>query len=145
MHVEPNAKSRARLRDKVRTVLDVSTRNEPAVVMIRKVNQLSRGWATVFHLGNCTRCFAKQQVFVRYRLRRWYEAEVRLHPWTLQVLHLRPLAWPVPAVALAEDRGLESTTPLKAIRTNGDSVRRVRETRLHGLTRGRATSWATTI
>lgn len=70
-HVEPSAKSRAKLRDKVRAVLEVRTRNQPAVAVVRKVNQLTRGWANAFHYGNSTHVFGRQQTFVRHRLRRW--------------------------------------------------------------------------
>ncbi len=70
-HVEPSAKSQAKLRDKVREVLEVRTRNQPAVAVVRKVNQITRGWATAFHYGNSSRVFGNQQVFVRNRLRRW--------------------------------------------------------------------------
>jgi group II intron reverse transcriptase/maturase len=70
-HVEPSAKSQAKLRDKVRAVLEVRTRNQAAVAVVRKVNQITRGWAVAFHYGNSTRVFGKQQTFVRNRLRRW--------------------------------------------------------------------------
>ncbi|MCS6243165.1 MAG: hypothetical protein H2172_04795 [Opitutus sp.] len=69
--MEPSVKSQAKLRDKVREVLEVRSRNQPAVAMVRKVNQITRGWATAFHYGNSTHVFSKQQVFVRNRLRRW--------------------------------------------------------------------------
>ena len=69
--MEPSAKSQAKLRDKVRAVLEVRTRNQPAVEVVRKVNQITRGWATAFHYGNSTHVFGKQQTFVRDRLRRW--------------------------------------------------------------------------
>ena len=70
-HVEPSAKSQAKMRDKVRQVLEVRTRNRPAVEVVRKVNQITRGWAAAFHYGNSSRVFGKQQTFVRNRLRRW--------------------------------------------------------------------------
>ena len=70
-HVEPSAKSQAKLRDKVRAVLEVRTRNQAAVTVVRKVNQITRGWAQAFHYGNSTHVFGKQQAFVRNRLRRW--------------------------------------------------------------------------
>jgi Group II intron, maturase-specific domain len=69
--VEPSAKSQAKLRDKVRQVLEVRTRNQAAVAVVRKVNQITRGWAGAFHYGNSTRVFDRQQSFVRNRLRRW--------------------------------------------------------------------------
>lgn len=70
-HVEPSVKSQTKLRDKVRAVLEVRTRNEAAVAVVRKVNQITRGWANAFHYGNSTHVFGKQQAFVRNRLRRW--------------------------------------------------------------------------
>lgn len=70
-HVEPSAKSQAKLRDKVRAVLEVRTRNQAAVAVVRKVNQITRGWASAFHYGNSSHVFGKQQAFVRHRLRRW--------------------------------------------------------------------------
>ena len=70
-HMEPSAKSQAKLRDKVRAVLEVRTRNQAAVAVVRKVNQITRGWAAAFHYGNSTRVFGRQQDFVRNRLRRW--------------------------------------------------------------------------
>jgi RNA-directed DNA polymerase len=70
-HVEPSAKSQAKLRDKVRVVLEVRTRNQAAVAVVRKVNQITRDWAQAFHYGNSTLVFGKQQAFVRNRLRRW--------------------------------------------------------------------------
>jgi hypothetical protein len=69
--VEPSAKSQAKLRDKVRAVLEVRTRNQAAVAVVRKVNAITRGWANAFHYGNSTAVFGKQQAFVQHRLRRW--------------------------------------------------------------------------
>lgn len=70
-HVEPSAKSQMKLRDKVCAVLNLRTRNQPAVAVIKKVNQIARGWANAYHYGNSTRVFGKQQFFVRNILRRW--------------------------------------------------------------------------
>ena len=70
-HVEPSAKSQQKLRDKVRAVLNVRTRNEPAVAVVRQVNRLTRGWANAFHYANSTRVFGKLQGFTRNCLRRW--------------------------------------------------------------------------
>ena len=70
-HGEPSAKSQAKVRDKVRAVLEVRTRNQVAVAVVRKVNQITRGWAGAFHYGNSAHVFGQQQTFVRNRLRRW--------------------------------------------------------------------------
>jgi group II intron reverse transcriptase/maturase len=70
-HVEPSPKSQAKLRDKIRKVLEVRTRDQAAVAVIRKVNAITRGWANSYHYGNSTTVFGKQQRFVQHRLRRW--------------------------------------------------------------------------
>ena len=70
-HGETSAKSQAKLRDKVRAGPKVRTRNQAAVAVVRKVNQITRGWAGAFQYGHSTRVFGQQQTFVRNRLRRW--------------------------------------------------------------------------
>ena len=70
-HIEPSAKSQMKLRDKVRVILNVRTRNQSAVAALRQVNQITRGWAQAFHYGQSARVFWKQQLFVRNTVRRW--------------------------------------------------------------------------
>ena len=70
-HVEPSPKSQLKLKDKVRTVLNVRTRNLPAMTVINKVNQITRGWANAYHYANSTRVFGKMQLYMRNTLRRW--------------------------------------------------------------------------
>jgi RNA-directed DNA polymerase len=69
--IEPSAKSQMKLRDKVRAILNVRTRNQSAVATIKKVNQIARGWANAFHYGQSSQVFSKQQLFVRNTVRRW--------------------------------------------------------------------------
>lgn len=70
-HVEPSAKSRMKMREKVREVLNVNTRNLPVAAVVNKTNQIVRGWATAFHYAHSTKVFALQQHYVRNTLRRW--------------------------------------------------------------------------
>jgi RNA-directed DNA polymerase len=70
-HVEPSAKSQKKLRDKVRSILNAQTRNQPDLATVEKLNQVTRGWATAFHYGNSSRVFHKQQHYVRNKLRHW--------------------------------------------------------------------------
>jgi Group II intron, maturase-specific domain len=55
----------------VRPVLELRTRNQAAMAVVRKVHQITRGWAGAFHYGHSTRVFGQQQIFVRNWLRRW--------------------------------------------------------------------------
>jgi RNA-directed DNA polymerase len=79
-HVEPSAKSQSKLREKVRSILNVRTRNQPDLVTVEKLNQVTRGWATAFHYGNSSRVFHHQQHYVRNKLRHWlYRKYNRTH------------------------------------------------------------------
>ena len=70
-HVEPSAKTQMKLRDKVRSILNVRTRNQPDLATVEELNRVTRGWATAFHYGNSSRVFNKQQYYVRNKLRHW--------------------------------------------------------------------------
>lgn len=103
-HIEPSAKSQARLRNKIRQVLEVRTRNQAAVAVVRKVNAITRGWANAFHYGNSTAVFGKQQRFVQHRLRRWlWRKYSRRHGlfefFTDDRLHGQYQLWPWPQTA----------------------------------------------
>jgi group II intron reverse transcriptase/maturase len=70
-HMEPSPKSQQKLKDKVREVLNVRTRNLPAVQVVNKVNRITRGWANAYYYANCARVFGKMQNYARNTLRRW--------------------------------------------------------------------------
>jgi RNA-directed DNA polymerase len=70
-HVEPNAKSCGRIRDKVRDVLNVRTRNVPTDEIVAQLNRVTQGWARAFHYANSTAKFGGLQFYVRQTLRRW--------------------------------------------------------------------------
>jgi len=137
-HVEPSAKSQAKLRHKVRQVLEVRTRNQAAVAVVRKVNPIIRGWANAFHYGHSTHVFGRQQTFVRDRLRRWlWRKYGRTHElfefYTDERLAGQYKLWEWPLQAACTAMNSAETNPKER-----GSVSRVRENRLHGLTRGRA-------
>jgi group II intron reverse transcriptase/maturase len=70
-HVEPSAKSRQRLRDKVRDQLNHWTLHRRIPEAVDELNQLLRGWSGYFHFRQSARVFGKTQDWVRDRLRRW--------------------------------------------------------------------------
>jgi hypothetical protein len=70
-HIEPSAKSCARIRDKVRAVLNVRTRNIPTEEIVAQLNRVTQGWALAFHHANSTAKFGGLQFYVRQTLRRW--------------------------------------------------------------------------
>jgi RNA-directed DNA polymerase len=70
-HIEPSAKSRQRLRDKVRDQLNHWTLHRRIPEVVDDLNKLLRGWSGYFHYRQSTRVFSKTQHWVRDRLRRW--------------------------------------------------------------------------
>ncbi len=70
-HIEPSAKSRQRLRDKVREHLNHWTLHRRIPEAVADLNKLLRGWSGYFHYRQSTRVFGKSQHWVRDRLRRW--------------------------------------------------------------------------
>jgi group II intron reverse transcriptase/maturase len=70
-HIEPSAKSRQRLRDKVRDQLNHWTLHRRIPEAVDELNKLLRGWGGYFHYRQSTRAFGQTQAWVRDRLRRW--------------------------------------------------------------------------
>jgi RNA-directed DNA polymerase len=70
-HIEPSAKSRQRLREKVRDQLNHWTLHRRIPEAVNQLNKLLRGWGGYFHYRQSTRAFGETQVWVRDRLRRW--------------------------------------------------------------------------
>jgi RNA-directed DNA polymerase len=69
--VEPSPKARQKLRDSVRVHLNHWTTSKSCVATVAEVNRTVRGWSNYFHFGNSTKTFAKEQYWLRQRLRRW--------------------------------------------------------------------------
>lgn len=70
-HVTPTQKAQQRLRAAVRTELNRWTLHRSCVAVIRKVNQIARGWGQYFHYKSCSSAFARQNRFLWQRLRLW--------------------------------------------------------------------------
>ncbi len=140
--MELRAKNRAKLRVKVRALLKVRTRNQAAVAVVRKVNQITGGWAQAFQYGNRSHVSDKPEAFGAAGCD-VIGAGIQLHPRARQFLHRRPRRSAIPAVERAAQSGLDAMNSTKPIRSKGDSVSRGRETRLRGLTRGSAARRAT--
>ncbi len=70
-HVEPSAKSRRRLHDKVREHLNHWTLHRSISQSVYELNRVLRGWGQYFHYRNSSRVFGKTNQWVADRLRRW--------------------------------------------------------------------------
>lgn len=70
-HVEPSAKSRQRLRDKVREHLNHWTLHRSIREGVGELNRMLSGWEQYFHYRNSSRVFGQTNQWVAERLRRW--------------------------------------------------------------------------
>jgi RNA-directed DNA polymerase len=71
VHIEPSAKSRQRLRERVREQLNHWTLHRPIAVAINDLNRMLRGWSGYFHYRNSSRAFGKMNHWLGDRMRRW--------------------------------------------------------------------------
>ena len=100
-HIEPSAKSRQRLRDKVRDQLNHWTLHRRIREAVDDLNQLLRGWSGYFHYRQSTRVFSKTQHWMRDRLRRglWRKHDRTKALWSdypNELLHDRYGLWRLP-------------------------------------------------
>jgi group II intron reverse transcriptase/maturase len=103
-HVEPGIKSRNRLKAAIREILNVQTRNCDEAQTVKKVNEITRGWAQAFYYGNNCRVFGSMQMYVRQRLRSWLwrrhsKKRGRYTHYTNERLHGRYGLWKWPTKA----------------------------------------------
>jgi len=103
-HVEPGIKSRNRLKAAIREVLNVQTRNCDEAQTVKKVNEITRGWAQAFYYGNNCRVFGSMQKYARQRLRDWLwrrhsKTRGRYTHYTNERLHGRYGLWKWPTKA----------------------------------------------
>jgi group II intron reverse transcriptase/maturase len=100
-HIQPSAKSQARLRQKVRRQLNHWTLHRPRAEAVEELNTLLRGWAGYFHYRQSTRVFSNVQTWVRDRLRRWLwrkhdRTKALWRDYPPQLLHERYGLWRLP-------------------------------------------------
>ncbi len=71
VHVEPSAKSRQALRQRLRELLNHWTVGRPTREVITETNQMLRGWAGYFHVLNASVVMKHMNRYSRERLRAW--------------------------------------------------------------------------
>ncbi len=69
--VRPAAKSLARVRERLRELLNRNTRGRPVMDVIDEVNALLRGWGDYFHFGHPVNAMRNTNDFAQHRLRKW--------------------------------------------------------------------------
>jgi len=71
LHVQPSQKSRQALREKLGGILNHWTLWRPMEEVVRKANEILRGWAGYFHFGNSGSVMNRMNHYSQNRLRRW--------------------------------------------------------------------------
>jgi RNA-directed DNA polymerase len=71
LHVEPSQKSRQALRENLGTIFNHGTHWQTVAQVVRKANQVLRGWAGYFHYGNSVKVMSQMKRHSQNRLRRW--------------------------------------------------------------------------
>jgi RNA-directed DNA polymerase len=100
-HVEPSARSRQRLQDKVREHLNHWTLHRPIHETVQELNRILRGWSQYFHYRNSSRVFGKVNWWVSDRMRRWLWRKHRCtkphwEAYPDELLHQQHGLWPLP-------------------------------------------------
>ena len=100
-HIEPHAKSRQALRDRLGEILNHWTLWRPVAAVVRETNQALRGWAGYFQWGHSSAVCNQMLEYSRNRLRRWLwrKHDCRRALWTdysNQRLHTRYGLWQLP-------------------------------------------------
>jgi len=70
-HMEPSMKSRRKLMDRIREVLNNGTRWRSVEEVIRELNSVMRGWSGYFRFGHSMTVFRQMHERINERLRTW--------------------------------------------------------------------------
>jgi len=104
LHVEPNQKSRAALREQLGGLLNHWTHWKPVAEVVTEANQVIRGWSAYFHFRNSTSVMGDMKRHTQNRLRRWLWRKhgCKHNLWTHYTderLHTQYGLWALPTTA----------------------------------------------
>ena len=71
VHVEPSPAAEQALRDRVRQLTQATTTWKATEEVVRKINEVTRGWGNYFAQGHYHRSFRTMDDFIAHRLRQW--------------------------------------------------------------------------
>ena len=104
LHIEPNQKSRAALREQLEGIFNHWTHWRPVAAVVTEANQVLRGWSAYFHFQNSTSVMGKMKNYSQNRLRRWLwrKHDCKRSLWTYYTderLHTQYGLWALPTTA----------------------------------------------
>ena len=68
-HIEPSKKAQKRIRSEIKRLTTEQYSAVPTEVVIRRVNEVARGWVGYFRYGNCTKALVTLKRYLVYRMR----------------------------------------------------------------------------
>jgi group II intron reverse transcriptase/maturase len=69
LHIEPSKKAQQQIRSEVKRLTTEKYSAVPTGVVIRRVNEVARGWVGYFRYGNCTKALVALKRYLVYRMR----------------------------------------------------------------------------
>ena len=102
VHTEPSVESQNELRETLRGLMNHWTEYVSCTEMVRRVNQVTRGWAQYFYHWHCSKVFGYQQYWIEKRLRSWLWHKYNRKAGFLEFFNRDRLIgqynlWPLPA------------------------------------------------
>ena len=76
---EPSKKSMKHIRSEVKQLTTERYSATPTEVVIRRVNEVVRGWVGYFHYGNCTKAMSALRYYLGYRMRVYIRRKHHYH------------------------------------------------------------------
>jgi group II intron reverse transcriptase/maturase len=78
-HVEPSQKALKHIRMEIKRLTTERYSATPTEVVIRRVNEVARGWVGYFRYGNCTKAMSSLRYYLGYRMRIYLRRKHHYH------------------------------------------------------------------
>jgi RNA-directed DNA polymerase len=78
-HTEPSMKALKHIRSEIKQLTTERYSATPTEVVIRRVNEVARGWVGYFRYGNCTKAMSSLRYYLGYRMRIYIRRKHHYH------------------------------------------------------------------
>jgi group II intron reverse transcriptase/maturase len=78
-HTEPSKKALKHIRSEIKQLTTERYSATPTEVVIRRVNEVARGWVGYFRYGNCTKAMSSLRYYLGYRMRIYMRRKHHYH------------------------------------------------------------------
>ena len=78
-HIEPSKKALKHIRSEIKQLTTERYSATPTEIVIRRVNEVARGWVGYFRFGNCTKAMSYLRYYLGYRMRIYIRRKHHYH------------------------------------------------------------------